>query len=432
MVAYYPLCAFGENRAAASIDTALHAFLPFDHVDHLHPDWAIALAASANGDRKLAEFNAQFGRRLIWVPWQRPGFELALMLRQAVETHPGCDGLVLGGHGLFTWGDTQRECYLSSVAHDRPDGRLHRGAPRPSRAACLRRRCVAVSRPIARRAWPTILPVLRGVVSSQRRVIAHWDDSEDALTFASSAWAGELAELGTSCPDHFLRTRICPMFVPWNPASAVRRPGGPHPRVRRAVSRRLHRLLPSVRRQRVARAARRESVGGRHAGARAVRLRQGQARGAHHDGVLRQRHPRHGGRHRARGRRRHGRRRAPGPAARAGGALSEFQELRGAPASGGVPDRGTGRSRKPNCSACRQSVNSAGRSRSWSARAAASAAKSCCSWRVAARTSLRPTWTWPRRKRPPRRPPGSHRQRWSWPSRSTWPRATRSAGRSRP
>ena len=115
MVAYYPLAAFGENRVAASIDTPLHAFLPFDHVDHLHPDWAIALAASANGKEKLAEFNQQFGRTIVWLPWQRPGFELALMLRRAVEENPGCDGIILGGHGLFTWGHTQQECYLNSI-----------------------------------------------------------------------------------------------------------------------------------------------------------------------------------------------------------------------------------------------------------------------------------------------------------------------------
>jgi rhamnose utilization protein RhaD (predicted bifunctional aldolase and dehydrogenase) len=115
MVAFYPLCAFGENRVAASIDTPLHAFLAFPHVDHLHPDWAIALAASANGREKLEEFNRRYSRHVIWVPWQRPGFELALMLRNAVASSPGCDGIVLGGHGLFTWGATQRECYLSSI-----------------------------------------------------------------------------------------------------------------------------------------------------------------------------------------------------------------------------------------------------------------------------------------------------------------------------
>ena len=115
MVRYYPLAAFGESRVAASIDTPLHAFLPFLHVDHLHPDWAIALAASANGKRKLEQFNKEFGRKIVWVPWQRPGFELALLIESAVKESPGAEGLILGGHGLFTWGMTQRECYLNST-----------------------------------------------------------------------------------------------------------------------------------------------------------------------------------------------------------------------------------------------------------------------------------------------------------------------------
>src|SRR5450432_3387327 len=115
VVGFYPLSAFGENRVAASIDTALHAFLPWDHVDHLHPDWAIALAASANGKRKLDEFNKEFNRKIAWVPWQRPGFELALMIERAVKDNPGAEGLILGGHGLFTWGITQRDCYLNSI-----------------------------------------------------------------------------------------------------------------------------------------------------------------------------------------------------------------------------------------------------------------------------------------------------------------------------
>src|SRR6478672_8319857 len=95
MVGYYPLSAFGQNRVAASIDTPLHAFLPFSHVDHLHPDRAIALAASANGKRKLEQFNKEFGRKIVWVPWQRPGFELALLIEHAVKDNPGAEGLIL-------------------------------------------------------------------------------------------------------------------------------------------------------------------------------------------------------------------------------------------------------------------------------------------------------------------------------------------------
>lgn len=219
MVRYYPLCAFGENRVAASIDTPLHAFLPFANVDHLHPDWAIAIAASANGEQKLSEFNQSFGRKILWIPWQRPGFELAVMLERAVDDNPGCDGLLLGSHGLFTWGDTQRECYLNSIRiidqmgafiHEHEAGRGPRFggvsfAPRPDRKEVA----------------ATIFPTLRGVVSSNRRVIGHYNEDQDALAFAGSKWARELGTLGTSCPDHFLRTRICPMFVDWNPERGI-------------------------------------------------------------------------------------------------------------------------------------------------------------------------------------------------------------------
>ena len=116
MVDMYPLCAFGKSSVAASIDTPLHGFLPFPHIDHLHPDWGIALAASANGREKMEEFNRLFDHHLIWVPWQRPGFELAMMLRRAVQESPDCDGVVLGGHGLFTWGNTQQECYENTIS----------------------------------------------------------------------------------------------------------------------------------------------------------------------------------------------------------------------------------------------------------------------------------------------------------------------------
>jgi rhamnose utilization protein RhaD (predicted bifunctional aldolase and dehydrogenase)/NAD(P)-dependent dehydrogenase (short-subunit alcohol dehydrogenase family) len=215
MVGYYPLSAFGENRVAASIDTPLHALLPFPHVDHLHPDWAIALAASANGKKKLEQFNQEYGRRIAWVPWQRPGFELALMIEMTVRENPGIDGILLGGHGLFTWGPTQRECYLNSIhtidqmgdfiaKHQRQKGALFGGlehAARPDRKDVV----------------AEILPALRGALSSNRRVIAHHGDHEDALAFAGSKWSRELSALGTSCPDHFLRTRVRPLFVDWDP-----------------------------------------------------------------------------------------------------------------------------------------------------------------------------------------------------------------------
>ena len=216
MVRYYPLSAFGENRVAASIDTPLHAFLPFPHVDHLHPDWAIALAASANGKRKLAEYNKEFDRKIVWVPWQRPGFELALLIEKAVKDNPGINGILLGGHGLFTWGATQRDCYLNSIhtidqmgefilAHQRRKGTLFGGL---EHAAIQNRREVAAQ----------ILPSLRGALSSNRRVVAHYTDHEDALAFAGSNWSKELSALGTCCPDHFLRTRVCPLFLFWDPA----------------------------------------------------------------------------------------------------------------------------------------------------------------------------------------------------------------------
>ncbi len=217
MVSYYPLSAFGENRVAASIDTPLHALLPFPHVDHLHPDWAIAIAASANGKEKMEEFNRQFGRKIVWLPWQRPGFELGLQLENAVQSNPGCDGVLLGSHGLFTWGQTQRECYLSSLRtidqmgefikeHQAQSGPLFGGLE--TQPAADRQQIAAA-----------ILPALRGIVSSNRRVIAHYTDHADALHFAGAKWTSELSNLGTSCPDHFLRTRIKPLFVEWKPGA---------------------------------------------------------------------------------------------------------------------------------------------------------------------------------------------------------------------
>ena len=220
MVEMYALCSFRNNPVASSIDTPLHGFLPFPHVDHLHPDWGIALAASANGKEKMEEFNREFDHKLVWIPWQRPGFELAMMLKRAVEQNPGCDGIVLGGHGLFTWGDTQRECYVNTITvidqlgqfiagHAATKGDIRFGGE------------AGQSRENRRELATELLPFLRGRVSKERRFIAHFSDDQDVLRFVNSHHAKPLAFLGTSCPDHFVRTKIRPMFVPWTESEDI-------------------------------------------------------------------------------------------------------------------------------------------------------------------------------------------------------------------
>src|SRR6201996_5113909 len=216
MVEMYPLCTFGNNPVAASIDTPLHGFLPFPHVAHLHPDGGIALAASSNGKIKMEEFNKEFGHKLAWLPWQRPGFELGMMLRKIVADTPGCDGVVLGGHGLFTWGETQRESYLNTITiidqlgqfierHAAAGYKVFGGGQVKTRED---RAEIAAS----------IMPYLRGAVSRKQRWIGSFSDSASVLDFVNSAQAEKLAHLGTSCPDHFIRTKIRPMFIKWNPA----------------------------------------------------------------------------------------------------------------------------------------------------------------------------------------------------------------------
>jgi rhamnose utilization protein RhaD (predicted bifunctional aldolase and dehydrogenase)/NAD(P)-dependent dehydrogenase (short-subunit alcohol dehydrogenase family) len=218
MVDYYPLCTFGNNPVAASIDTPLHGFLPFPHVDHLHPDWGIALAASANGIHKMNEFNEEFGHKLVWLPWQRPGFELGMMLKKIVAETSGCDGVVLGGHGLFTWGMTQRESYLNTITiidqlgqfierHGKVEGHKHFGGS------------IRETRDDRAQIALELMPYLRGIVSRKQRWIGSFSDLPQVLDFVNSAEAEALAQLGTSCPDHFIRTKIRPMFLKWDPAN---------------------------------------------------------------------------------------------------------------------------------------------------------------------------------------------------------------------
>ncbi len=220
MVEMYPLCAFRNNTVAASIDTPLHGFLPFAHVDHLHPDWGIALAAAANGREKMEEFNRRFEHQLVWLPWQRPGFELAMMLRKAVSASKGSDGVVLGGHGLFTWGETQRECYSNTltvidqlgqfiVKHVEEKGNALFGGTLSTTLEDQHELAL------------DIFPFIRGCVSGRQRMIGSFSGSAEVLRFINSRDAQKLAHLGTSCPDHFIRTKIRPLFVAWEPSSKL-------------------------------------------------------------------------------------------------------------------------------------------------------------------------------------------------------------------
>src|SRR6266705_1056683 len=220
MVEMYPLCAFGNNTVATSIDTPLHGFLPFAHIDHLHPDWGIALAAAANGREKMEEFNRLFEHRLIWLPWQRPGFELAMMLRQAISSSKDCDGIVLGGHGLFTWGETQRECYSNTLTIiDQLDQFIAQHVEEKGNA--LFGGTLSATLEDQRELALDVFPFIRGCVSGRQRMIGSFSGSAEVLRFINSRDAQKLAHLGTSCPDHFIRTKIRPLFVAWEPSSKL-------------------------------------------------------------------------------------------------------------------------------------------------------------------------------------------------------------------
>ena len=220
MVGMYPLCAFGNNSVAASIDTPLHAFLPSRHIDHLHPDWGIALAAAANGREKMEEFNQKYTHKLIWLPWQRPGFELAMMLRDAIKKTPTSDGIVLGGHGLFTWGETQRECYVNTITIIDQLGQFV-SDHLEQRGAKLFGGSVTEVLEGHLTVAQNIFPVIRGRVSAKQRLIGAFSAQPEVLRFVNSNDAQALAHLGTSCPDHFIRTKIRPLFVNWTPKASL-------------------------------------------------------------------------------------------------------------------------------------------------------------------------------------------------------------------
>ncbi|MCW5258480.1 bifunctional rhamnulose-1-phosphate aldolase/short-chain dehydrogenase [Verminephrobacter aporrectodeae subsp. tuberculatae] len=211
MVGYLPHCTFNLNPRAASIDTPLHAYLPFAHVDHMHPDAVIAIAAMAEGERLTQQV---FAGSVGWLPWRRPGFELGLMLQRYQASHPGQRGLVLAGHGLFTWGDDARACYENTVdVIAQAQDWLAR-----ERAA---RQAVGFGGPARQALDPAqqdatllrVLPVLRGLASCSGHKLLHADRQAAVLEFVNSRDLGPLAALGTSCPDHFLRTKIRPLVL---------------------------------------------------------------------------------------------------------------------------------------------------------------------------------------------------------------------------
>ena len=217
MVGLLRHCIFDANPRAPSIDTPLHAFLPFAHVDHMHPDAVIAIAAARDSQRLTTEV---FGGALAWLPWQRPGFDLALRLRDAVRAQPDVIGVMLAGHGLFTWGDTAKACYARTLSVVR---RAEAWIAERTRTATVFGGIAHANRSPAERRTiaAALMPLLRGRLSAAQRKVGHFRDDEDVLEFVGSARLAELAALGTSCPDHFLRTKVRPLILPPDPERVV-------------------------------------------------------------------------------------------------------------------------------------------------------------------------------------------------------------------
>jgi rhamnulose-1-phosphate aldolase/alcohol dehydrogenase len=213
MVGLYPHCTFNLNPRASSIDTPLHSFVPFAHVDHMHPNSVISVAAS----RRSADLTREiFGEDVVWTPWLRPGFELGLELQRVVKANPRLKGVVMGQHGLINWANGEKECYDLTLElieraaeyierHDK-GAKTFGGAKYESLAEKERDTLLA-----------QLLPWLRGQVSAKKRFIGTVQSDERILRFVNSRDAKRLAELGTSCPDHFLRTKIKPLYIDWNP-----------------------------------------------------------------------------------------------------------------------------------------------------------------------------------------------------------------------
>jgi rhamnulose-1-phosphate aldolase/alcohol dehydrogenase len=214
MVGLYPHCTFNLNPRAPSIDTPLHAFIDRPHVDHMHPDAVIAIAASSDSRTLTQEI---YGDDIGWLPWIRPGFALGVQLQRFVKEHPKANGVILEAHGLFTWGATSKQCYDTTLSVI--DRAVRWLAGRNGSSGGLGKiRNTSLAPDSRRQIAAAVMPAIRGLISRERAKVGHFDDSETVLQFVNSDAFGKLAALGTSCPDHFLRTKIRPLVLPFEPA----------------------------------------------------------------------------------------------------------------------------------------------------------------------------------------------------------------------
>jgi rhamnulose-1-phosphate aldolase/alcohol dehydrogenase len=216
MVAAFDYCLHGKGGAAPSIDTAMHGLVEAPHVDHLHPDSGIALATSADGEKLTAEC---FGDRVVWVPWRRPGFQLGLDIAAIARANPQAIGCVLGGHGITAWGATSEQCEANSLEIIRTAEEFIASRGRPDPFGPVVYETLPDDERHARAA--ALAPVIRGLASTDRPQLGHFTDTPAVLDFVSRAEHPRLAALGTSCPDHFLRTKVRPLVVDLAPSAPL-------------------------------------------------------------------------------------------------------------------------------------------------------------------------------------------------------------------
>jgi len=221
MVELFNHCIYDLNSKAPSIDTPLHGFLPFKHIDHLHPDAAIAIAAAKDGKKITAEL---FDNKIGWVDWRKPGFELGLELKACLDSNPGIKGIMLGSHGLFTWGDTAYESYINTLEVVEKCAEFIEESVRKNGSVFAGKKINGLPEQQRKEQAAKIAPVLRGLCSSERSMIGHFTDDPRVLEFINSNDLNRLAPLGTSCPDHFLRTKISPLILNLEPDADLSNP----------------------------------------------------------------------------------------------------------------------------------------------------------------------------------------------------------------